>query len=364
MNEDEQTIAGGWLIRELRTRSRQGQADFAARAGLNQTVLSRIESGAQDPGFGAVQQWIIDATDYRLVLDAVPDPLLSRTPAADMFRLAADPLLLRVSDHRVKELMPRALRPSSGRFESDQPAGPVASAAIYWQLQVQRLNARAREPEARLQAAWSAFHDERDRDLIHQLGNCGAGTAQTSDVLGACLRHLPPAPRRRGRGKHAGQPRIGLLAWCHAVYAVAIEALICQSAAAFCRAGAEATERHHRALLEVARAQRDVELAKQDVRDTTMRGDAHDRLAEAQAGERAAGERRAGCGRVGGTPRLEQIGMAGERILAEELTAISRAARGVYEQMADDTFWQCLADNAIPAPELDSSHPSHHPVSV
>ncbi len=359
MNEDEQTIAGGWLIRELRTRSRLGQAEFAARAGLNQTVLSRIESGAQDPGFAAVQQWILAATDYRVVLDAVPDPLQPRSGADN--RLAADPLLLRVSDERVKELMPRALRPSIGRFEYDQPAGPAADAAIYWQLQVQRLNARAREPAARLQVAWSTFHDERDRDLIHQLGNCGAGATQAADVLGACLRDLSPAPRRRGRGKHAGPPRIGQLVWCHVVYAVAIEALICQSAAAFCRAGAEATEQHQRALLEVTRAQREVERTEQGARDTAMRHDAHDRLVEAQAGERATGERRADCGRVGGTPRLEQIGMAGERILAEEFTAISRAARGLYEQMADDTFRQCLYENALPTPDLD---PNRHPISV
>jgi transcriptional regulator with XRE-family HTH domain len=82
------------LIRRTRTEAALTQAELAARAGLTQPAIARLERGDANPTIATLDS-VIAATGHRLVLDAEPhrasfddDQLLERLAMSPAERLA------------------------------------------------------------------------------------------------------------------------------------------------------------------------------------------------------------------------------------------------------------------------------------
>ena len=357
MSEIDKLVRAGFIFR--RARGKETQSAFARRAGIDQTSLSRIESDAQDPGVTNTQI-ILGRLGLRLDFDLVPDSKSSNYP---LLRAGAD----LTNDQRVLQRIPEPLR--SRRHDSDISDGPSSSEAVYWMRKCQSLSARASEPVDRLQSTYSSlisYNDrygqtvpwryERDRDLIHVLFSCGKGAQFAYDTIYDALSRVRPEPNVGwGRKNRPAPVRLGRLAWCRAVYAVAAEAAICAMGAKFCRDSVQVAFDHDESLRRLAESQSRLQ--------TVLDGgnDYSDSFAEthkttvlnSEVAEKEARKRRKGFGNRGGSPRLEDIGNAGERILSIELLQLSERAWTLYDDMVDDVFMDWHTETGTELPSRD-----------
>jgi len=354
-------VSGGWLIRMAR--GSLSQREFAAKAKVGQTIVSRIENG-QDPGVWAMQYLARSGANCRVTFDVQSASETPHIRAAQRVRTA-----FRTENRQVRSGIPDTLMNSTG----NDHAGPPSSAAEFWLPQVQALASRASEPEQRLQESYFTHHwdaegveavhrNERDRDLIHQIGSCGKGAQESADSLGEALAQLPSDKihSRWGAKVTVDEQFIDSQKWCRAVYAVAVESNICATAAEFCRLSNIAALEHELALRQLTsleqnhRSENQLEAQHSKLREGKNAQDRVDRRArELKAAHKAvdgAELKRRRYGNVGGTPSLNEIGNAGERILAQELAFLSDRAWALYERMADDVFRKWCDDNGR-APE-------------
>lgn len=327
-------ISGAWLLRYARTRTPDlPQTALAEALGSTSGSLSRYEGGTRELTFAELQR-AIGHTDYRAELRLVHEP--RNEPIYELIDSNEALYPYHVQHGELERRMPAALVGYEHTLPGESPRGPAAGEALYWLYRLQALRARARTPERRLQAAYSEHKNERDRDLIHHLLDCGSGAHQAVHVLKAEIQRAVPIrrPGRLRRSPQSAEQRIGLLAWAHAVCTVRAETAICATAADRLAGADTARAEHERAILLLADAQRTADWFKENGRG------AKDGLAElelAREREAKAARRRAALTANG---RAKDVGTAGERYLALELRQVADTAAELFTEMAAQEEWR------------------------
>lgn len=354
-------VRAGALIRMAR--GGETKASFAKRAGIDPTSLSRIEADQQDPGFFLTQS-LVEKGGCRINLELIGPDLAAKNEALR-------PVLPFTSDQPVLERMPESLRDPS--FVNGASDGPTVSEADYWLGLCQDLCVRVTEPCARLNRSYKSLFTqseefnldrapifERDRDLVYALSNSGNGARIAAATLEDAREILGSghAEGRWGRRSHV-QPRIESRSWCRAVYAVRAESEICSAVAKFCRESVLAACLHEESIVRLKDAENALNwMLKENPGPSGANfvEYAQKKFEEASDAETAARKKRDGYGHLGGTPRSEDIGNAGERILAIEFAQLSARAWSLYEKMAGvgDVFaaWHQETGTKLPTRDI------------
>jgi transcriptional regulator with XRE-family HTH domain len=96
-----QSMSPSVLIREARRKSGLTQAELAARAGVTQPVIARLERGGGNPTFETLER-VLHAAGHRLELRAVEQGLVTVDESLIRQQLALSPA------ERVRSLQPQA----------------------------------------------------------------------------------------------------------------------------------------------------------------------------------------------------------------------------------------------------------------
>ena len=366
MRESEQVIDAGWLVKRARLLGEVTQEALADAAGVDQSVVSRIEGGAQDPGFSRLQS-LLGAAGCRLDVCLYPSPPPSPFAAYEHNHAYA------VDDWNVRKLMPDGLCVVAGRLDGEREAGPTVGETVYWLGEVQRLRAAVSAPERWLQAAYYDHHGavhykhhgyERDRDLAHAVLSCGAGAGQAAAALTTALDWVrAPARRLFARRRPSMMSSIGDLSYAHAVMAIRAEAVICSRAARYCQRSVQAKGACERAEARRVRLRQELEVmrevqAEYGHSDEDAVAKTAVALLEAESDEAQAAEGRKQTIYGGGTPRSDEVGAAGERILISAFAELSRQAWTLYSQMREHPSaqsWRPEPDEAPPIPPTNDA---------
>lgn len=344
-------VDGGWLLGIARRMSRLTQAELAERAGLSQSVVSRVEGGRQDPGFVELQE-VLAAAGWRL------DMSLERVLEDDQYLTYASGWA--PDDLEVRRLMPEGL---CGRMECDTPTGPAVAEVSYLLGQAQTLACLAATPEWWFRAAYDTFAIGRDRGMVHAVLHCGAGAAHGAWALRRAISdvHLP-ADRLLRRKAQAAPLAVGAMAYAHATLAIRAEAIICAETARYCVSAAESASAYNRARNILKKARRDLEFSRAYAEEHGHEDWSYltELAAKIPELERAEAEalRQRDSHRLH-SERLEDIGTAGERILAAACTQAGWEAWKLYSQMAEHPsfqVWRPDPDEMPSLPRLDGSY--------
>jgi len=333
LDVEEQVVDAGWLLQRVRTMGCWTQQALAGEAGVDQSAVSRIERGAQDPGFASFQA-LVARTGHRLEVS------LRRSPELPQFPEQTWPY--DVVDLALRRLMPEGLCARKDVLDGELAEGPSVAEAVYWRGQLCPVVAAACAPRRWLQGAYGAYSNERDRDLVHAVLDCGAGARQAIGALNAAIADVQPPPARRpfSRRERAERARVGALAFAHSALAVRGEAVLCAAAAEYCERSAAAAVAHERTLEVVESAQAWMEQVRAHVaRENRGGSDLLERcqaeVLEAEAAEAQAADTRKRMIYRGGTPALRQVGAGGERLLMTAFAEVSQRAWALYAQMAE-----------------------------
>jgi transcriptional regulator with XRE-family HTH domain len=98
-----QSMSPSVLIREARRKAGLTQAELAARAGVTQPVVARLERGGGNPTFETLER-VLHAAGHRLELRAVEQGLVTVDESLIRRQLALSPA------ERVRSLRPQAAR--------------------------------------------------------------------------------------------------------------------------------------------------------------------------------------------------------------------------------------------------------------
>ncbi|MEU6350130.1 helix-turn-helix transcriptional regulator [Streptomyces sp. NPDC047072] len=335
-------IRASWLISQARQRSDDlSQTELAEGRGIGQAALSKYEGGSREPSFADLQR-LIAGTDFRLEVRLRPEP---RRPSRTHFFHLSEPMPFSVSDIHLARRLPGQLNPSSGTLPSSDADGPRLEEALLHLYELQALAADLRRPEARLQQTYERFGNERDRDLIHQMLAVGAGTSQAARILARTIDQRTERPvGRRAERRLPRDPRATRLVWAHIVCCLRAEEGICR----------ERVVRLHRAV-EAARLERRAQIKVDDAeliaRNSSRPGALAD-VDQAKAELETVSRERAEHSRNGGGG---DVGLAGERYLAAELSEFADRARALYEELAaEPSFTAWRADHAALDPLYDA----------
>lgn len=173
--------------------------------------------------------------------------------------------------------------------------------------------------EPTLQETYARWHDERDRDLLHLTLHLGQGVGQAARALEA---QSTPCEGSRGC--------VGRVGWAHAVYAVNAEAVMCLRVSTFLARAVDRARRYKRLQILVAEAQEGVRRAGE--RDESFQAKKTRDLGQREAELAEAAEALDGYYRHGGTPPIDSVDTAGERIIAMQCR---RAAREMAARAGD-----------------------------
>ncbi|WP_159400267.1 helix-turn-helix transcriptional regulator [Streptomyces sp. XY431] len=336
-------IEAAWLI----TRARQSspnlsQSALAEQLGITQAALSKYETGQREPSTADLQR-IIGHTDYRLELSLRHEP---RTPGIAERLTLPNPTPFAVSSLHLARRLPTQLSPRTGQLPASPQDGPRLEEALLHLYNIRHLLKDALRPEQRLQRTYEQFHHERDRDLIHLVLPVGAGASQALTVLARAIDQgttRRPAAGRRAAKTDPGRPRISRLVWAHIVCCLRAEEALCRDRAALLHEAQTAARQRRRA------HDRAEELAR-------LAAAGHpSAIAEtnrAAANLEQARRRSAALTRHTGP---DDVGTAGERYLAAELTELADRARTLYEELAlEPAFHTWRAEHAAADPLYDA----------
>lgn len=188
-----------------------------------------------------------------------------------------------------------------------------------------------------LQQTYARWGDERDRDLIHLTLHLGWGAQQAINVLRADTNARAAATRAAS----------GRKTWAHAVYAVDAEAHMCLRLSEFLAEAVNRARRLKKAQREVAesvtwlqRIQEGQEPRKPLATMVTNKVTEHE--AELEEAKLAMD----GYYRHGGTPRMDSVDCAGERLMVVQLrAAAAKMSTLAHEMAAHPSFLQWQRDN-------------------
>lgn len=232
-------VSPSWLLQRARAKSGLSQAELASRVGVDQSVVSRIESGERGGDFVGVQQ-LVNHTDYRLVVSLRPAPY--KRPQWEQVLTPFKPQ----GSYLVQQCLPEQLVDLRGEFRrGEELDGPTVGEALYWLGEIADVWHAASLPERRLQDVYRQTRDEQARTLVHTVLHAGEGAAHAHQALGALIDELVvlgPLQERRQRRLHrqaTTSARIGRRAWAHVVLSVRAEAWICERNQGALIAGAE-----------------------------------------------------------------------------------------------------------------------------
>ncbi|GAA2840157.1 hypothetical protein GCM10010441_75620 [Kitasatospora paracochleata] len=334
-------ITAAWLIARARQNSPDlSQSALAEQLGISQAALSKYETGQREPSTADLQR-IIGHTDYRLELALRHEP---RTPGIEEYLnpAAAPPA---VSSPHLARRLPPQLTPHTGRWPASPDDGPRLEEALLRLYEIRDLLRDALRPEERLQRTYEQFHHERDRDLIHLVLPIGTGAAQAAAVLAHAIDSGTPRPpvRRPARSPGTDQPRVHRLVWAHIVGCLRAEEAVCRDRIALLHQAQEAARHRRRAH---DRAEEIARLADRGHATAVAETD------RAATDLEQARRRSAALTRHTGP---DDVGTAGERYLAAELTELADRARTLFEQLAlEPAFRAWRTEHAATDPLYDA----------
>jgi DNA-binding transcriptional ArsR family regulator len=332
------------------------EADRLANAGLVRESREgrerRIAIDKTSPYYGPIEQliFIVYGTRPRLQPEGYESGWLNT--------LIQDTYV--VENLELRSLIPEPLRAGwrVPELPDEQYDGPELPAARAWILRLQPFAQRAGRIEQWLQRTYHRWNDERDRDLIHLTLNhqpLAAGTQQAITVLTRAV-----AARVSSSDHPAPDIAVGRLAWAHAVYCLHAEAQICERVANYFDEvnTLVAPRRGHLQSITTLRGllQRNAEDTDGDQGGFVRRTEDEIRQHEAAIDEIE--KALVGKYRIGGTPPVEAVGNAGERLLAVEARLLAdEAAQLATEMAAHESFVAWVNEN----PTIVEQHPRPAP---
>lgn len=330
------------------------QASGVPKATASRTAVRLAEAGLiEDRGSGRERQLVLNRSSPHLAQISellwlthgvkLPPEASARRRTSPFERARWTPFAV---DGDIARLMPQMLRsePYSATRELPEESydGPDVSTARACVLRLQRLRSRIVRFEPWLQTAYYKWSVERDRDLIHLTLHQDAAAAQAQNSL------------MFSAGDGAREGHVGRLAWAHAIYCLDAEAAwlfglgrtleqVSTTSATMQKLRRE-IELIHERLEAVATREDGSENGSRD--DRARRGVQRDlaalqeELMARRAELVAVQEALDGFYRHGGTPGVQEVGTAGERLLSVQASAAARTYAEQVRSMATHASFQ------------------------
>lgn len=311
-------------------------AELARRAGITKFAASRAAASLTEIGLLAVADGggyefaaehpmaeTVERLAWRLNGVTRPDP-----DRFDRFRV----IEAIEDDYRYQDLIPRSLqRGVEPRTELAQPIGPCLVEVRDWLTNSASLSRELHGYEPVAQEVYYRWHTERLRDVIHQVLHFGGALSTARGVLRAAC-----GPTAQG-DDDPWQVRISGHDWVRATYLVSAEAAGVQQLVDILLRAIDVGNQVHRErdeaifwLEEAARAAGEDRSADAGLARATVAAAEAERLWEAPTGEGELPYRN-----IGGTPRPVDVGTAGDKILAVQLSFTLRRLTKTVAGMAE-----------------------------
>ncbi len=288
LREVNRLVEQGVVVTELYGRSRHVMLNSASPLHQPLREMLYVAYGAQEPHERRDQGW--NAFVPTTVMDRIPEHLHPTSPT-------------------------RNGRPFP---DDDDEAGPHAAHARIWIGKLQELDRDISHLEGLLQEAYGTWHNERDRDLIHQLLPLGSGANFAVQVLNMASDHAT-----RWDDPHQQDRHIGSKEWQLAIAAVRAEAELCQRSSDFLHQSVSLARDRARALRFIAERRERVNAA----RSATFAEGWRREIAEREATVDELETKLDGHYLTGGVRvRIDDVNTAGERMMVGHLRGAAEMA--------------------------------------